>query len=103
MAYKISITDLALRDLESIVEYISMELGNSTAASAFLDAVDECYGNLKTMPLMFERCRDPRLRDLGYRRAVLKNYVMVYRVTEAEQTVYILRFFYGSRDYEKLI
>lgn len=55
------------------------------------------------MPLMFERCRNPRLRNPGYRRAVIKNYVMVYRVVESEHTVYILRFFYGSRDYEKLI
>lgn len=103
MGYKISVTDLAVQDLEAIAEYISRELSNSTAASAFLNAVDDCYGNLETMPLMFERCRNPRLRNLGYRRAVIKNYVMVYRVAESEHTVYILRFFYGSRDYEKLI
>ncbi len=102
MGYKISVTNLAVQDLDTIVEYISGELGNPTAASAFLDAVDACYENLASMPL-FERCRNPRLRDLGYRRAVIKHYVMVYRVAESEHTVYILRFFYGSRDYEKLI
>ena len=103
MGYKISVTDLAVQDLDTIVEYISGELDNPTAASAFLDAVDACYEDLMSMPLMFERCRNPRLRDLGYRRDVIKHYVMVYRVAESEHTVYILRFFYGSRDYEKLI
>ena len=52
MGYKISVTDLAVQDLDTIVEYISGELGNPTAASAFLDAVDACYENLASMPLM---------------------------------------------------
>ena len=61
------------------------------------------YEKLETMPLMFARCRDARLRSMGYRRAVIKNYVMIYRVAESKKTVYILRFFYGARDYEKLL
>ena len=55
------------------------------------------------MPLLFEQCRDRRLKELGYRRAVIKHYVMVYRVAEMEKNVYILRFFYGAREYEKMI
>lgn len=103
MGYKIALTELAARDLDSITEYIAERLSNPTAATAFLDAVDECFGNLETMPLMFARCRDTRLRSMGYRRAVIKNYVMIYRVAESKKTVYILRFFYGARDYEKLL
>ena len=52
---------------------------------------------------MYEQCRDPQLRALGYRKAIIKNYVMIYRVDEDKKIVYILRFFYGRRDYEKLI
>lgn len=103
MGYKIALTELAARDLDSITEYIAERLSNPTAAAAFLDAVDECFGNWETMPLMFARCRDTRLRSMGYRRAVIKNYVMIYRVAESKKTVYILRFFYGARDYEKLL
>ena len=43
------------------------------------------------------------MKEQGYRRAVIKRYVMLYRVAEEEQTVYVLRFFYGARDYEKLL
>lgn len=48
-------------------------------------------------------CQNARLMALGYRKVVIKNYIMIYRVEETTHTVYILRFFYGRRDYEKLI
>lgn len=103
MAYKLKVTELAERDLENIYDYISNRLANPTAASAFLDGVAECYAKLAEMPMMFERCRDAQLKERGYRRCVIKNYVMVYRVSVDEQCVFILRYFYGARDYEKLI
>ena len=55
------------------------------------------------MPLMYEQCQDVRLKGLGYRKARVGNYLMIYRVNESVKCVYILRFFYARRDYEKLI
>lgn len=103
MAYKLNVTELAEHDLDSICDYISNYLANPTAARTFWDAVGECYAKLAQMPMMFECCRDAQLKERGYRRCVIKNYVMVYRVSEREQCVHILRFFYGARDYEKII
>lgn len=103
MGYKVSVTPLAMADLREITTYMVEKLGNPAAASRFLDAVSNRYDTLAAMPLLFETCRNDRLRELGYRRAVIKRYVMVYRVAEEEQTVYVLRFFYGARDYEKLL
>ena len=103
MGYKIENTPLAEQDLDGILSYIAENLGNKTATVSFLDEVDACYINLERMPFMYEQCRDPQLRALGYRKAIIKNYVMIYRVDEDKKIVYILRFFYGRRDYEKLI
>ena len=52
---------------------------------------------------MYERCRDTRLKAMGYRRITVKNYVIIYKVEESIKTVYIMCCFYGGRDYEKLI
>ena len=103
MGYRIVETELALRDLDSILAYIAVSLANPAAAAAFADAVEDCYARLEEMPLMFELCRDPRLRAMGYHKAVIRNYVMVYKVDKSTKTVYVLRFFYGRQDYEKLI
>lgn len=103
MAYKIESTPLADQDLEGIIAYIAEDLENPIAAAHFLDEVDACYTHLEKMPLMYEQCHDPNLKKLGYRKALISNYVMIYRVDEDAETVFILRFFYARRDYEKLI
>jgi len=93
MAYKIVETELALQDLDSILAYIALTLANPSAAASFADEVESCYADLEKMPLMFALCHDPRLRGMGYRKAVIKNYVMVYKVDEPAGTVLIMRFF----------
>lgn len=103
MAYKIRETRLATRDLDGILAYISRDLANPSAAASFVEQIQACYENLTQMPRMYALCRDPRLREKGYRKAVIKNYIMVYRCREQEKSVEILRFFYGRQDYEKLL
>ena len=103
MAYKIIETELALQDLDSILAYLALTLANSSAASSFADEVEECYSNLERMPQMFEFCHNPRFRALGYHKVVIKNYIMIYKVDETNKNVYVMRFFYGRQDYEKLL
>jgi len=101
--YKLLVSELAHQDLANIVSYIAVYLANPKAASDFLDEVTACYGFLKTNPMIYERCLDKRLEKEGYRKAGIKNYVLVYKVNESSQTVNIMRFFYGAQDYVKLI
>lgn len=101
--YKLVITELAHQDLDSIVSYIAVQLSNAKAAGDFLDEVTVCYGFLKSNPMMYERCQDRRLGEEGYRKALIKNYVLVYKINEESKIVSIMRFFYGAQDYTKLI
>ena len=101
--YKLIPANLAKDDLEHILLYISVDLAAPTAAANFADKVSQCYQNLKNTPFMYEKCRAPRLARKGYRRAVIQNYVLIYRVDESSNTVYILRVFYGARDYEQFL
>jgi toxin ParE1/3/4 len=101
--YKLSVTELAHQDFDNIIAYIAVQLSNPKAAGIFIDEVTTCYGFLKNNPMMYEQCQDRRLGQDGYRKAVIKNYVLVYKVNEASQTVNIMRFFYGAQDYTKLI
>jgi len=101
--YKLVVTELANQDLDQIVSYIAVELANQKAAGDFLDEVRQCYAHLKDNPLMYAKCDHERLASDGYRKAIIKNYVLIYIVDEDSKTVRILRFFYGARDYGKLI
>lgn len=101
--YRLVVSELAHSDLDNIVSYIVVQLANPIAAANLLDEIEKCYGCLKSNPLMYERCHDAYLGKEGYRKATIKNYVLVYKVEEAARTVTIHRFFYGAQDYVKLI
>lgn len=101
--YKLVISELAHRDLDNIVLYIAVQLANPTAVTNFLDEVEKCYGYLKNNPLMYEQCHDVFFAEKEYRKANIKNYVLVYKVDERAKEVVIYRFFYGAQDYIRLI
>lgn len=67
-----------------------------------LDDILKCYDNISLNPLMYALCDNNRLKSKEYRKAVIKNYIMFYRVDEVKQTIYIIRFIYGRRDYINL-
>lgn len=99
--YDLLITEIAEQDLAGIVDYISGKLANPSAAATFLDKVEECYGFLKRTPRMFNECADLHLKNQGYRKALIGNYLLIFRVDEQSHSVLILRFFYGAQDYSK--
>ena len=103
MDYRVEITPSAEQDLDAILTYLQEELTSPLAAEDFLEKVEACCGRLVEQPALYERCGNERLASRGYRRAVINHYVMIYRIEEEAKTVYVLRFFYGPRDYEKYL
>ena len=103
MAYNVSITDGASAELGEILDYIINRLQNPSAAKDFLDKVGECYGRLAENPKIYQRCDYEKFKEKGYRKAVIKNYVLIYRIDEAAKAVYILHIFYGRQNYYSYI
>lgn len=67
------------------------------------DAVKDCYDRLKKHPMMYALADMPELAEKDFRRAPVKNYLILYQVNEAAKVVYIHRIFYGARNYIELI
>lgn len=101
--YKLVITELAQNDLDGIVSYIAVSLANPAAAGRFLDELSWCYGNLKDNPFIYAKSSDLRLEKEGYRKALIKSYVLIFKIFEQQKTVVIYRIFYGASDYFKLL
>ena len=101
--YKLIISEFAHQDLDNIISYIAVKLANPTAAVNLLNEVDKCYNYLKNNPLMYEKCQDKNLKKENYRKALIKNYVLIYKVNENTKTVSIMRIFYGAQNYIELI
>ena len=103
MKYKLVITKPAENDLNEIASYIASELSSPQAAISFIDEVSNCYDNILLNPLMYPLCENERLKNKSYRKSVIKNYIMFYRVDEKSNTIFIMRFIYGGRDYINII
>ena len=78
--YKLVVTKLAEDDLEEIVEYISVDLANPSAATEFLNDVVKCYDYLKSNPYIYAISDDRRLAKEGYRKALVKNFYNWYMI-----------------------
>lgn len=101
--YKLIITELADNDLAKIIEYISVDLANPSAATEFLTEVIKCYEYLKNNPYIYAVAEDHRLSKEGYRKVLIKNYIVVFKVDEETKTTTVYRFFYAARDYFKYL
>ena len=101
MAYRLLHTEAARRDLEGIVDYIVNDLCNPQAAALLLDGIGQAYAHLEETPFMYASCRQNILSVAGYRRVLVRGYLMIYRVNEAQKTVYIERFFSDMEDYAR--
>jgi len=103
MDYKLIVSELANSDLDGIVDYIINELRSPVAAAGLLDDIERCYEHLRKNPLMYEKCTDTRLEKDGYRKAVIKNYLLIYRFEDEIKAVKVARFFYAGRNCTKYL
>ncbi len=101
--YRRSVSELAHGDLRGIISYVKDTLCAPDAAADFADEVQKCYTRLSENPLMYALCSNERLAKEGYRKAPVKNYLLVFKVDEAQKVVNIYRFFYGAEDYQNKI
>ncbi len=52
---------------------------------------------------MSELLKDEILRKKGYRKIVIDNYIVIYKVNKDERLVIIVRIIYNRRQYQDLI
>lgn len=103
MSYKIILSDEAYADIDETLDYITNNLHNPIAARNLLGKIEAEYNELSLNPYMYAACNDVQLRKEGYRKVVINNYVMIYRVDEDSNFVYIVRVFYGGRNYFEIL
>ena len=103
MSYNVIVSDEAHNDIDSVLDYIVNALKNPIAAKKLLGRIEEAYTDLADNPFIYACCADSRLQKDGYRKVVINNYVLIYRIDETDNKVYVVRFFYGRQNYIELI
>lgn len=101
--YSLEYLPIARQDMIEIVQYISKNLSNPTAAAQLADHLIEAGERLTQFPYANPVYYPIRPLKREYRKIPVKNYLMFYWVDEAEKLVTVARVIYAKRDYGRLL
>lgn len=96
--YDIILTKGAKTDLEEIYKYIFENLKEPDIAEKLMRKIEKSILSLDTFP---NRCMKIKAKPMNqtYRRMVIENYIVLYKVEEEKREVVIYKISYGKRNY----
>ena len=99
MKYTLHITQKVESDIIKVADYIEYNLLNPQAADDLLDMTEEVLGNLTDMPQIHQLVEDPVLKAWGIRFVLINDYLAFYIIYEDTNSVFIVRFLHGKRNW----
>ena len=99
--YKIRYLPIAVLDMQSIIDYITVELKAYKAALNLLVKFEKAISSLKDFPQSGVRYKRDRQLDFDYRMLMVENYIVFYTVLE--DTVEIERVIYSRRKLDEFL
>lgn len=101
--FSLKFTSKANEDLEQIYSYISAKLFAEIAADKLLERIEGSIMRLKDFPYSCSFVLDEPLKNRGYRRLIVDNYIVFYLVNELDKQVVVMRILYGAQSYQNLL
>ncbi len=101
-SYILKFTPKANEDLEQIYAYISGKLFSEIAADNLLERIENSLMRLRNFPYSCSFVLDEPLKNRGYRKLIVDNYIAFYLVDETEKLLVVMRILYGAQNYESL-
>ncbi|SFO01591.1 type II toxin-antitoxin system RelE/ParE family toxin [Proteiniclasticum ruminis] len=101
--YRVDVSEPAENDLSDIVKYIASQLSAPLPAYRMMEIFEEALASLSDSPQRCPLIADERLSQLGYRKLIVKNYVVFFSVDEKNKTVDVERILYSRRDWLRFI
>jgi len=102
-SYQLKFTPIAEDDLDGIYRYISEHLVAPKAANDLMEDIEDSIMRLRDFPYSGSPVADDILSSRGYRKLIVKNYIVFHLIDEAEKQVVIMRVLYGAQKYENIL
>ena len=96
-------TEKSENDLNGILGYISLNLGNPAAAKSFYEELFSKIDLIRDFPESHEKVHNEYVKRGDVRKVLVGNYVVYYVYEPKEMLVTILRIVYGRRNLEEII
>ena len=88
--YRVMLTQRAVKDMDEIYRYILEEFRKPETAERVVCILEEAVYSLCGMPYRGAERKQGIYADKGYRQLFVKNFTIVYRIKEQEQSVIIM-------------
>ena len=96
--YKVKINTRAVCELDSIYQYIANEKLYREIAKGQIERIKKAILNLETFPQSHQERSEGRYAGKGYRQLLIDNYIVIFRINEADKTVYVVTIQYQGRN-----
>ena len=96
--YKVKINPRAIRELDNIYEYIAAEKLSPENAKGQVNRIKSAILDLGTLPQSHQERHEGRYAGKGYRQLIVDNYIVIFRIDEANKTVYVVTIQYQGRN-----
>lgn len=96
--YQVELSRTARVDILGIVRYIQVELQEPRLAGKLYGQLKEQISSLSYLPERNAIVDIPKIRELGLRRLLVRNYSVFYHVDNEQNIVRIVRVMYSGRD-----
>ena len=95
--YKILVSETYHKDLKDIIHYIYHNLDSPLTVSALLDEIESTVSTLSTIPLRYGLVDDAYLHRKEFRKCLVRNYIIFYKVNKENKTVLIHRILHARQ------
>jgi len=99
--YTYQLTPSAIRDLQEIADYIAHQLYAPDSAVSLLSEIEKAVSAACEFPLSLPLINDSLLRLKGYRKIIVKNYIVFVLPDQHSEILNVMRVMYYARDYLK--
>ena len=100
--YRLIVSENYHRDIKNILHYISHDLGSPSTALELLDEIENSLSSLSTLPYRFN-LSDDYVNSKGFRKCLIKNYIIFYKVIEDSKTVQIHRILHSQQNWLEML
>ena len=101
--YRVDVSKVAENDLGEIVRYIASQLSSPDTAMDMMELLEESMSSLSEMLQRFSLLEDDRLSQMGYRKLVVKNYIVFFSIDERNKVVDVERILYARRNWLRIL
>ncbi len=96
--YQLKFSNVLEEDLSEIYNYIAQILKEPIIAKRLVNKIEEEIYRLE-MSLYLGQKVHVKPRNEEYRRLVIGNYIVLYRIEDTQKEILIFHIFYGKRNY----